>query len=97
MKMNTSHDRDNALRVLALCAALLAPSVGMAGGAQDRAADISRGAQTWVNNCARCHNPRDPKEFRDDLWKPITYHMRVRAGLTGQQTRDVLKFLQQSN
>ncbi|MBI4006787.1 MAG: cytochrome c [Gammaproteobacteria bacterium] len=40
---------------------------------------------------------RDPKEFRDDLWRPIVNHMRVRAGLTGQQTRDILAFLQSSN
>ncbi len=40
---------------------------------------------------------RDPKEFRDDLWRPIVYHMRVRGGLTGQETRDILEFLQASN
>ena len=60
-------------------------------------ADITRGAQQWANNCARCHNMREPTEFRDDEWKPIVYHMRVRAGLTGQQTRDILAFLQASN
>ena len=40
---------------------------------------------------------RDPKEFRDDKWHVIVYHMRVRAGLTGQQTRDIIAFLQSSN
>jgi len=45
----------------------------------------------------RCHNARDPQEFRDDLWKPIVTHMRVRAGLTGQEARDILAFLQASN
>lgn len=59
--------------------------------------DFARGAQAWVANCSRCHNPRDPKEFRDDLWKPVMYHMRIRGGLTGQDTRDILKFLQESN
>ncbi len=59
--------------------------------------DVGRGARTWVENCLRCHNARDPREFRDDLWKPIVYHMRVRAGLTGQQTRDVLAYIQASN
>lgn len=61
------------------------------------AGEITRGAKAWADNCARCHNMRDPTEFRDDLWKPIVMHMRVRAGLTGQDARDVLAFLQASN
>jgi mono/diheme cytochrome c family protein len=59
--------------------------------------DVNRGAGAWSNNCARCHEMRSPTEFRDDLWKPIVTHMRVRAGLTGQQQRDILAFLQASN
>lgn len=59
--------------------------------------DMGRGAVLWSQNCARCHNMRDPKEFRDDLWKPIVTHMRLRAGLTGQDARDILAFLQASN
>jgi mono/diheme cytochrome c family protein len=72
---------------------------GMANAAEDKtkAGDINRGAQQWANNCGRCHNIRDPKEFRDDLWAPVLLHMRVRAGLTGQQTRDITAFLQSSN
>ena len=59
--------------------------------------DFIRGAQAWANHCTRCHNIRDPKELRDDQWKVVVSHMRIRAGLTGQQTRDILKFLQESN
>lgn len=59
--------------------------------------DINQGAATWGNNCARCHEMRSPTEFRDDIWKPIVSHMRIRAGLTGKQQRDVLAFLQASN
>lgn len=59
--------------------------------------DPIQGAKSWSDNCARCHEMRDPSEFRDDLWKPIMSHMRLRAGLTGRQTRDILAFLQASN
>jgi len=59
--------------------------------------DIGRGAKAWADNCARCHNMRDPKEFRDDVWRPIVYHMRVRGGLTGQDTRDILAYLRAAN
>jgi len=72
---------------------------GLVNAVEDKtkAGDINRGAQQWANNCGRCHNIRDPKEFRDDLWAPVVLHMRVRAGLTGQQTRDITAFLQSSN
>ncbi|NOX52072.1 MAG: cytochrome c [Gammaproteobacteria bacterium] len=56
-----------------------------------------RGAKTWANTCARCHNMRDPRELRDDQWQGVVAHMRVRANLTGKEARDVLLFLQQSN
>lgn len=59
--------------------------------------DFAKGAQTWADNCNRCHNMRDPKDLRDDQWITTVFHMRMRAGLTGQQTRDILTFLQQSN
>ncbi len=59
--------------------------------------DAARGAKSWVDNCMRCHNARDPKELRDDQWITTTYHMRIRAGLTGQETRDIIAFLQMSN
>ena len=58
--------------------------------AKQNLASYARGAQAWANNCSRCHNARDPKDYRDE-------HMRIRAGLTGQETRDILKFMQGSN
>lgn len=57
----------------------------------------SKGATLWADNCGRCHNMRDPMEFRDDQWRVIVYHMRLRSGLDGQQTRDILAFLQNAN
>lgn len=64
---------------------------------QNDASAFARGANSWAQNCARCHNMRDAKEFRDDQWKVIVTHMRVRAGLTGQEARDILRFLQANN
>lgn len=72
---------------------------GAAAQAQDfpEKGDFIKGAKAWADNCARCHNLRDPKDLRDDEWITATFHMRVRAGLTGQETRDILTFLQASN
>jgi len=61
------------------------------------AGNVTRGAGSWVDNCARCHNMRDPKEFRDDQWRVIVTHMRVRGNLTGQEARDIRAFLQSAN
>jgi cytochrome c5 len=61
------------------------------------AGNFSDGSKVWAQNCNRCHNMRGPKELRDDQWISTAYHMRIRAGLTGQETRDVITFLQASN
>ena len=72
-------------------------SEGLLSGGVMSEGDVNRGATTWANNCTRCHEMRSPTEFRDDIWKPIMAHMRIRGGLTGEQQRDVLAFLQASN
>lgn len=61
------------------------------------AGDFAKGSKAWSENCARCHNMRSPTDLRDDQWVTSVFHMRVRAGLTGQEARDVLTFLQGSN
>ncbi len=59
--------------------------------------DFAMGARQWADNCSRCHNIRAANELRDDQWITTMFHMRVRAGLTGQETRNILTFLQRSN
>ena len=61
------------------------------------AGDFSEGSKAWSENCARCHNMRSPTDLRDDQWVTAVFHMRVRAGLTGKETRDIITFLQGSN
>ena len=55
------------------------------------------GVQLWSDNCARCHNGRPPEEFSDGQWETIVHHMRIRANLTGEESREIVKFLQASN
>lgn len=59
--------------------------------------NFARGAKLWANRCASCHNMRDPKDLTDNQWKTVMTHMQIRAGLTGQDARDILEFLQKSN
>lgn len=86
-----------ALTMAALLAAAWPMSAARAEEKKLDPAAFARGAKAWADNCSRCHNVRDPKELRDDQWKPVVTHMRIRAGLTGQEARDILLFLQGSN
>ncbi len=94
--MKTSLYHSISLVLLLLTFAALSSGAAAETAAGD-AADPLRGAQSWADNCSRCHNMRDPKELRDDQWRGVVAHMRVRAGLTGKEARDILKFLQESN
>jgi len=78
--------------VVLLAGALVVPAHG-----NDGATDVTTGAKAWVDNCSRCHNMRDPQEFQDNYWRVIISHMRVRAGLTGKEARNILAFIQASN
>lgn len=65
--------------------------------AQTDPMQFARGAKSWADTCARCHNMRDARTLRDDQWRAAMAHMRIRAGLTAQETEDILAFLQGSN
>ena len=88
--MATTHHSLALLVILATCIAL-------PGFAQDAVPDISRGASLYAANCGRCHNPRSPAEFSDYSWPLIITHMRVVAGLPGDQARSIEAFLIASN
>jgi mono/diheme cytochrome c family protein len=65
--------------------------------AEETAGNFARGAKLWANRCSNCHNMRDPKDLTDSEWKSTLTHMRIRAGISGQDARDILEFLQNSN
>lgn len=55
------------------------------------------GETVYEQNCSRCHATRSPVERSDRQWKIIVNHMRVKANLTAEETKEVLKYLQASN
>lgn len=83
--------------ILIITSSILFISTSLQAGAWPPEGNASKGAKAWVSNCGRCHNIRDGKELRDDQWVTTMFHMRVRAGLTGEDTRNILAFLQSSN
>ena len=61
--------------------------------AQEAVGDVANGAEVWSSVCTRCHNVREPADLSKRAWKYSMNHMRIRAGLTGQETRDILAFI----
>ena len=53
--------------------------------------DAEQGEQRFRQNCGRCHNPPDSLSPREV--KAVLQHMRVRAMLTAEDERLILKYL----
>jgi cytochrome c553 len=85
-------------------AASAASSPALATATADAAADngrlapsAARGKKAWTENCARCHEMREPKDLADREWPAVIRHMRLRGGLTGQEERDLFKLFVKGN
>lgn len=106
--MNTNHRSQTRVRgvVMAMASVLLSTAslVTLAADTSQPAqtptqdaAQFARGAAEWQQLCGSCHNLRSPSELTNAEWDVAMGQMRVRAGLTGQQERDITAFLKASN
>lgn|SRR5574337_53604 len=77
--------------------AVSADKAPSATSSEQDAAQFARGAKEWQLVCGACHNLRSPSELSNADWDVAMGQMRVRAGLTGAQARDILAFLKASN
>lgn len=55
------------------------------------ATNSDRGAEVFQQNCSRCH--QEPQGFSPNISATIAKHMRVRAGLSDEDYKALLKFL----
>ena len=55
------------------------------------------GAELYAIHCNRCHPERYATEFTPGQWQTIMIHMRVRANLPAEQSRTILKYLQDNS
>ncbi len=55
------------------------------------------GAELYSIHCNRCHPERYPTERTAAQWKTILLQMRVRANLPAEQSRTILKYLQDNS
>ena len=82
---------------LVVCLVLSVTAGAISSSADEVKGDLARGAKFYSDNCGRCHNARAPTEHRDREWSIALIHMRIVAGLPGQQARDIEAFLRASN
>lgn len=82
----------NILKITTITTLLLAV-VGTTSAANENTGNAENGAKLWADTCMRCHNLRTPSSLSKSNWSISMKHMRVRAGLTGQETRDILAFI----
>jgi hypothetical protein len=57
----------------------------------DKPAAQNPGERAFQENCGRCHNP--PEQLSPRITGTVLRHMRVRAVLSPQDERDILKYL----
>ena len=55
------------------------------------------GAELYSIHCNRCHPERYPTERTAAQWKTIMLHMQVRANIPVQQSKLILKYLQDNS
>ena len=84
-------------KILWLVLLIAIPFAIRAAEAADETTNFARGASLYSANCGRCHNARGPAEYSDGIWPMIVTHMRVIAGLPGDQAREIEAFLRASN
>jgi mono/diheme cytochrome c family protein len=81
--------------------AIFASSAPGAGTAQGQpaapaasASPLAVGGKMWSQRCGQCHNLRPASQYSDAQWAAAMHHMRIRVPLTGEEYRNILKFLQ---
>jgi hypothetical protein len=55
------------------------------------------GATLWGENCSRCHNAPTMDQYNKEQWGIIGTHMKLKAGLTAQETKKIIEYLQSGN
>jgi cytochrome c5 len=103
-----THNRIRIARIVFLCSSLaivaMAGLLAQAKHAQpqdtkpaqptatsDQDQDSEAGQKKFQANCSRCHDA--PQQFSPRIAGTIVRHMRVRASLSEQDAKDILKFL----
>ena len=70
-----------------------ASAVNSAGAVRDNGALLVEGEKRFATNCGRCH--QSPHHFPPRMMATVVRHMRVRATITDEDMRLILRYLTQ--
>jgi mono/diheme cytochrome c family protein len=70
-----------------------AGAVNSAGAVRDNGALLVEGEKRFATNCGRCH--QSPHHFPPRMMATVVRHMRVRATITDEDMRLILRYLTQ--
>jgi cytochrome c5 len=88
---------NNGVKLISMLLSIILVSTTMhvyaLGDALTGQANLACGEKEWSDNCSRCHNYRSPDEYSANSWRTIMMHMRIQAGITGQEARNIYAFI----
>ena len=55
--------------------------------------ELAEGLSLYENNCAKCHNLYNPKDFSSEAWKPILVSMQKNTDLNDAQMASISNYI----
>ena len=68
-------------------------NVAIAALPKDLTAELATGKSLYENNCAKCHELYNTKEFSAEEWKPIVVRMQKKAHLDDLQGQKIYNYV----
>jgi hypothetical protein len=56
-------------------------------------AELAEGKNLFENNCAKCHELYDTKQFSAEEWSPILYRMQKEAGISDTDREKIYSYV----
>jgi len=55
--------------------------------------ELAEGKSMYENNCAKCHNLKNPNEYTAEEWQPIMIRMQKKAKITDVEREKIYKYV----
>lgn len=55
--------------------------------------ELAQGKMLFVNNCAKCHNLKNPNNYTPEEWKPILMRMQKKAKISDAEREKIYNYV----
>jgi mono/diheme cytochrome c family protein len=55
--------------------------------------ELAEGKDLFVNNCAKCHNLKNPNHYTPEEWKPILLKMQKKAKISDAEREKIYNYV----